>query len=394
MVKFFQLNWDRLVIESELVAGALLAVLGFFCLNGSNYLLSFFLIVVGAILFSWGLILTIVAKRFSSFEVVPALQYTFDFLAEGVVITDNTGVVLYANTALQDLQPVEVGQPLPAALAVDWLALETKPAPLTWQLANQQVVQGYSYALNEHQVIFILDSPKTPEEIKTVVHELRNPLTGVQAYLDALKSNQVDDAQTRQHFVNVAYQESQRMADMLTELSNSEVEPVKLTAINMISLVNSILDRFQTVISQQNLPHQLIRQLDQRDLWIQANAQQLTQVVDNLLQNALKYSPAGGTIKVKVFAKQGQGWLVIQDHGLGIAATDLPHIFDRYFRVSEPAVQKQLGSGIGLSLVKSLVEQMDGQISVASTLGEGTIFSIKLPQVSKNVRIAEKSVKL
>ncbi|CAH1855483.1 sensor histidine kinase [Convivina intestini] len=390
MIKFFQLNWDRLVLGSELVAGVFLAVLGFFCLNGPNYLLSFLLIAVSVLLFSLGLMLTMVAKQSASLEIEP----TFDLVAEGVVITDNTGVVLYANPALQDWYPLEIGQALPAALAVNWSAIATKPIALTWQLANQQVVQGYSYALNKHQVIFILDSLKTPEKIKTAVHELRNPLTGVQAYLEALQSNQVDDVQTKQHFVEVAYQESQRMADMLTELSKAEDEPVQLAAINLTSLVNSILDRFQTIISQHDLPHQLIRQLDQTDLWVQANAPQLIQVVDNLLQNALKYSPAGGVIIVKVFAKQGQGWLVIQDHGLGIAAQNLPHIFDRHFRVSEPAVQKQPGSGLGLSLVKNLVEQMHGQISVTSTLGAGTIFSVKLPQVSKNARIAEKSVKL
>jgi two-component system phosphate regulon sensor histidine kinase PhoR len=103
------------------------------------------------------------------------------------------------------------------------------------------------------------------------------------------------------------------------------------------------------------------------------------QILHNLIDNAIKYTPQGGHIRLSCKEKYQRVVLQIQDDGIGIDAANLPYIFDRFYRVDKARARKSGGNGIGLSLVKFLVEFFDGTIHVASTLGKGTCFTLSFP---------------
>jgi two-component system sensor histidine kinase BaeS len=113
------------------------------------------------------------------------------------------------------------------------------------------------------------------------------------------------------------------------------------------------------------------------------NPLRISQSVSNLLSNAVKYTPEGGNITVVVEPEDGQVVVKIADDGIGISQEDLPHVFDKFYRVDSPETEDIIGSGLGLSIVKTIVEKHRGRIWVESELGQGTTFAIVLPATEK-----------
>ena len=114
-----------------------------------------------------------------------------------------------------------------------------------------------------------------------------------------------------------------------------------------------------------------------------ANPDWLTQVLVNLLDNAIKFTPSGGTITIACRKEAESVVIRVEDTGIGIPAADLPHIFDRFYRVDQSRVRESGGTGLGLSIVKFIVEMLGGTIDVKSTVGAGTVFTITLPRWQK-----------
>ncbi len=119
-----------------------------------------------------------------------------------------------------------------------------------------------------------------------------------------------------------------------------------------------------------------------RDVMISADHTQIERLISNLVSNAIKYTPAGGSVKVRVGPGESPGWaqLIVEDTGMGIPAENLPHIFDRFYRVRNAAGVP--GLGLGLSFVSWIVDVHGGRIEVASTVGEGTRFTVLLPSIA------------
>jgi two-component system phosphate regulon sensor histidine kinase PhoR len=111
-----------------------------------------------------------------------------------------------------------------------------------------------------------------------------------------------------------------------------------------------------------------------------ADEEAVGQILDNLVDNALKYTPEGGRIRVRWYAEDGQACLEVEDTGIGIPPHDLPRIFERFYRVDKARSRELGGTGLGLSIVKHLVQAMHGNVQAASRPGQGTVFTIRLPR--------------
>ena len=220
--------------------------------------------------------------------------------------------------------------------------------------------------------------------VSNVSHELRTPLTSVKSYLEALDEGALSEA-VAPDFIKVSLDETNRMMRMVTDLlhlsridnatSNLDVELINFTA-----FITFILNRFDKIKSQdENLKYELIRDYPITSVWIEIDTDKMTQVIDNILNNAIKYSPDGGKITVSMKTTDDQMILSISDQGLGIPKQDLPKIFDRFYRVDRARSRAQGGTGLGLAIAKEIIKQHNGFIWAKSEYGKGSTFTIVLP---------------
>ena len=220
--------------------------------------------------------------------------------------------------------------------------------------------------------------------VSNVSHELRTPLTSVKSYLEALDEGALSEP-VAPDFIKVSLDETNRMMRMVTDLlhlsridnatSNLDVELINFTA-----FITFILNRFDKIKSQdENLKYELIRNYPITSVWIEIDTDKMTQVIDNILNNAIKYSPDGGKITVSMKTTDDQMILSISDQGLGIPKEDLPKIFDRFYRVDKARSRAQGGTGLGLAIAKEIIKQHNGFIWAKSEYGKGSTFTIVLP---------------
>ncbi len=215
--------------------------------------------------------------------------------------------------------------------------------------------------------------------IHTISHDLRSPLTAIMGYVELLGR-----------------------VGPLNEQQQQFVKHVQNSAQNITSLINDLLDlgrieagfdtrkdevAFETILryTLDNLNQQIIEKGQSLNLSVQdglpslrGNPIRLRQLVDNLLVNAVKYTPAGGILTVNLFSEDGQIILEVIDTGLGIPATDQPHIFEKFYRASNTP-KNAPGTGLGLAIVKSIVDNHDGRIWLESSVGKGSKFVVVLP---------------
>lgn len=226
------------------------------------------------------------------------------------------------------------------------------------------------------------------EFVSNVSHELRTPLTSVRSYIEAL-SEGIDDAQTEAHFFNVAQKETDRMIRMINDLLNlsrmdSGRVKLNLELVNLNELFNYILNRFDMILdgNDEQKPQKnytIKREFTAKDLWVELDTDRFTQVIDNIMNNAIKYSPDGGVITCRMLESNNQVILSISDQGLGIPRKDLNHVFDRFFRVDKARSRAQGGTGLGLAISKEVIEMHQGKIWADSIEGKGSTFYISLP---------------
>ena len=184
-----------------------------------------------------------------------------------------------------------------------------------------------------------------------------------------------------------------RMITDLLSLSriDNQTSHLDVELTNFTAFMNYILDRFDQIQSQQstNKVYEIIRDYPDKSVWIEIDTDKMTQVIDNILNNAIKYSPDGGKVTVTMQTTDTQLILSISDQGLGIPKKDLPLIFDRFYRVDKARSRAQGGTGLGLAIAKEIVKQHKGFIWANSEEGEGSTFTIVLPYENDNDAIDE-----
>ena len=222
------------------------------------------------------------------------------------------------------------------------------------------------------------------EFIRMATHDLRNPLNIITGYTDLLKDITVPDPQDR-HILDRAIEgvevSVEKMRTLVTDLldliqvemrTDLTLEPVKLA-----NFLEICLSGFYLMAQAKEV--KLTYQPPAGDLAIALDANRMERVIDNLVSNAIKYTPAGGEVRVTVGHENGQVLIRVSDTGLGIPAEDLPHLFDAFYRVKLETHWQKEGTGLGLSVVKAVVEQHGGEVAVESELGKGSTFTVKLP---------------
>ena len=220
--------------------------------------------------------------------------------------------------------------------------------------------------------------------VSNVSHELRTPLTSVKSYLEALDEGALYDP-VAPDFIKVSLDETNRMMRMVTDLlhlSRIDNATTKLDVelINFTAFITFILNRFDKMRNQdEEKKYELVRDYPITSVWIEIDTDKMTQVIDNILNNAIKYSPDGGKITVSMKTTDDQMILSISDQGLGIPKQDLPRIFDRFYRVDRARSRAQGGTGLGLAIAKEIIKQHNGFIWAKSEYGKGSTFTIVLP---------------
>ena len=227
--------------------------------------------------------------------------------------------------------------------------------------------------------------------VSNVSHELRTPLTSVKSYLEALDEGALSEP-VAPDFIKVSLDETNRMMRMVSDLlSLSRIDnatshlDIELT--NFTAFITFILNRFDKIRSQNaDKKYEIIRDYPINSIWVEIDTDKMTQVIDNIINNAIKYSPDGGKITVSMKTTETQMILSISDEGLGIPKKDLPKIFDRFYRVDKARSRAQGGSGLGLAIAKEIIKQHNGFIWAKSEYGKGSTFTIVLPYDKEAVK--------
>jgi heavy metal sensor kinase len=215
-----------------------------------------------------------------------------------------------------------------------------------------------------------------------VSHELRTPLTAIRGQLEVALFTAETLEQYREAMLN-ALEDVEKLSSIvraLLLLSQAESGQLALqkAPLDLAGLARDVVDQFQIPAEEKRVT--LTADLEPGAV-ISADHTQIERLLSNLLSNAIKYTPEGGAVRVRVGAADAPGWaqLVVEDTGVGIPAANLPHIFDRFYRVRNATTDVVPGLGLGLSFVAWIVEVHTGRIDVASTDGEGTRFTVLLP---------------
>lgn len=226
--------------------------------------------------------------------------------------------------------------------------------------------------------------------VSNVSHELRTPLTSVRSYSEALADGAIADQDLAVEFLGVIQNETDRMIRMigdLLHLSNmdSGKEQLNFELVSFTALVSRVLDRFDMMMQSGQFgtdrSFTIVRELAGDDYFVEIDQDRMTQVIDNIINNAIKYSPDGGTITVRLMSTHNEVTLSVQDQGLGVPQKSIPHLFDRFYRVDKARSRAQGGTGLGLAIAKEVIEMHHGRIWVNSIENKGSTLFVSLPYV-------------
>lgn len=224
--------------------------------------------------------------------------------------------------------------------------------------------------------------------VANVSHELKTPLSVIKVCVETLQDGADDDPVHRARFLDQIAEQSDRLHALILDLLSlarieSEAEQIELQPVSLPTLIAECLEHHQARARAKRqelvrLPEPAPR--DEIIAW--ADEEALNQILDNLVDNALKYTPEGGRITVRCWAENGQVGFEVADTGIGIPEADLPRIFERFYRVDKARSRELGGTGLGLSIVKHLAQAMHGTVEAQSHLGQGTAFQVRLPRAA------------
>ena len=225
--------------------------------------------------------------------------------------------------------------------------------------------------------------------VSNVSHELRTPLTSMRSYIEALIDGAWRDEELAPRFLEVAQSETDRMIRMIQDLLHlsridSGKSELNKELIDLGALFMQVLNRFEMLLASEEYSdnnYRLENYLIDEAVFVDIDPDRITQVLDNIMNNAIKYSPDGGTITSRMLVTENEVVISIKDEGMGIPAEDLEFIFHRFYRVDRARSRAMGGTGLGLAISREVIEQHDGRIWVKSVEGEGTTFFIALPYV-------------
>jgi two-component system phosphate regulon sensor histidine kinase PhoR len=215
--------------------------------------------------------------------------------------------------------------------------------------------------------------------VSNVSHELRTPLSSINLMIETILTTDLDEEALRLFLPRVK-QEVDRMVQLVADLldiARAEAGrlPLRIEELDLAAVAAKITSTLEPRAVQLGV----VLRHGGASVWMNGDADRLAQILVNLTDNALRHTPAGGTVDVEVRAQQGSAALIVRDTGAGIPYSDLPHIFERFYVVDRSRARESAGTGLGLSIVKHLVEAHGGRVSVDSELGLGATFTCLFP---------------
>jgi two-component system sensor histidine kinase VicK len=326
-------------------------------------------------------------------------------MTDGVIATDRKGRIILINDPALELlhisRDITLGRPIASVLGIDQeysfedlihmndainLDFSTSEAPYILR-ANFSVIQKETGFING--LITVLHDITEQEKIEmerrefvsNVSHELRTPLTTMRSYLEALMDGAWKDDNIAPTFLNVTQTETERMIRLvndLLQLSRMDSSNYKLNKDIVLfnSFFNRIIDRFEMSKSE-NVTFE--RLLPETSYYVEIDTDKVTQVIDNVISNAIKYSPDGGYVRFGFTVQGNLLKVMISDDGMGIPKENVGRIFDRFYRVDRARARSMGGTGLGLAIAREMIEAHGGKIWAESEEGYGTTVFFTLP---------------
>lgn len=337
-------------------------------------------------------------------------------MVEGVIAVDADGAVLFANERVGRLLEFSVEQAVGRKL---WEIVRHRPV----QDAVQRVLTQPAHApeqiddteaAGKHLAVHVAPLPGQPirgavlvfhdvtelrrlervrqEFVANVSHELKTPLSVIVACAETLQGGALDDLENRGKFLERIAQQSQRLLTLIVDMISlarieSGAEQLDLHSVSLDDAVNACLERHQ---ERARAKHQRLEAVPPAHpptggvlAW--ADTEAVSHILDNLVDNAIKYTPNDGVIQLHWWAEDSVTCLEVRDTGIGIPPSEVPRVFERFYRVDKARSRELGGTGLGLSIVKHFAQAMNGSVRVSSQVGQGSVFTLILPQPQKTL---------
>jgi len=225
------------------------------------------------------------------------------------------------------------------------------------------------------------------EFVANVSHELKTPLSIIKVCVETLLDGAAEDAQHRTQFLEQIAGQSDRLHALILDLLSlarieSGEELFDFQAVAVAEVVRECMERHRPRAEAKQQTLEAVPPADEQAIAAWADEEAVVQILDNLLDNAVKYTPEGGRVSVRWRREDGQVCLQVSDTGIGIPESDLPHIFERFYRVDKARSREMGGTGLGLSIVKHLTQALHGSVRASSRPGQGTTFTVCLPHAA------------
>ncbi|OGX79058.1 MULTISPECIES: cell wall metabolism sensor histidine kinase WalK [unclassified Exiguobacterium] len=332
------------------------------------------------------------------------LTSVLENMSDGVVATDRSLRVILMNDQARDMIGVAeeeaMGSNLQSLLEFDDEIVipedGTMPAKLIDLSTDEELflVRAYFSPIQKHSgpitgLIVVLHDVTEQEQVEqdrrefvaNVSHELRTPLTTMRSYLEVLAEGAYKDDELAPRFLETTQNETERMIRLVNDLlqlskMDSKEYTMQKVKFDFIQFFNDIIERHEMTKGE---TIQFRRKLMKRRVYVHADQDKMTQVIDNIITNAVKFSPEGGTITFRTMLRAKRLVIGIKDEGVGIPKSNLKKIFERFYRVDKARARNIGGTGLGLSIAKEVVSAHGGDIWAESEFGRGTTIYFTIP---------------
>ncbi len=270
------------------------------------------------------------------------------------------------------------------------------PLPPSASSARSASVAARSVRPASDGVVLVLEDVTELRRLETlrrdfvanVSHELKTPLSAIKGYAETLQQGALEDVDVRQHFVEKIGEEADRLSRLILDLLSlarieAGREAFELSDVALESAVAACVDRHRSVAREGGV--QLVVKPPESPVHVLADEEAVRQILDNLVVNAIRYTPGEGAVELHWYQEGNEAVLHVRDSGIGISAEDQVRIFERFYRVDKARSRELGGTGLGLSIVKHLTQFFGGAVGVSSQPGEGSDFWVRLPVAGRNV---------
>lgn len=329
-------------------------------------------------------------------------------MADGIIVTDKSGTIVLFNRAAERLFGLSseriIGEQIEAAAAVPEIPEMVRRMlgsnkPIRRELATtlpaERILNVFAAPIHDQKrriaggVVVLQDVTEVRSQaairqdfVANVSHELRTPVAAIRAIVGALQSGAKEDPAMAKRFLDSLEAETDRLSLLLNDLLNlSELESGRQQPKRTVVRVREIAEQAVSDLSGAALRRGVRVAVDiDPEVCVFANRRQMLQVLQNLVDNAVKYTAESGSADVTASESETEVAVTVRDTGVGIPPSDLDRIFERFYRVDKARSRQLGGTGLGLSIVKDIVDAHEGRITIESKVGEGSVFTIRLPK--------------